>query len=191
MTEIEDSAQRCKHIVASLLDFSRPSRGERQPVSLAQVIEQALFLCHTQFDKRRFRATVSIAEDVSQVMGDRNQLGQVVLNLASNAFQAMEAQGHGQLTIDVVVEDEYFVLLSIEDDGEGIPPQYTAKVFEPFFTTKPEGKGTGLGLSISYSIVKDHGGSIEVESEPGKGTRFEVRLPHDEADVIELEDEDG
>ncbi|MFT7624512.1 MAG: two-component system NtrC family sensor kinase [Myxococcota bacterium] len=177
VSEIEDSAHRCKHIVASLLDFSRPSRGERHPVDMQQVVDQALFLCHTQYDRSHYATTFDVPTDLPTIVGDRNQLGQVALNLISNAFQAMESTGGGRVEMSLeCIEDEWLVLV-VRDNGQGIDDRYVAKIFEPFFTTKPEGKGTGLGLSISYSIVKDHGGSIEVESTLGEGTCFEVRLP--------------
>ncbi len=175
LVEIEESAQRCKRIVSSLLDFSRPSRGERRPVDLVAVIEQAIFLCRTQYSQSRYKVTRELEDALPHVTGDKNQLGQVMLNLISNAFGAL-GDG-GEVTIGAAADPGERVRIWVADDGVGIEPRYQVKVFEPFFTTKPEGKGTGLGLSISYSIVKDHGGTIEVESAVGVGTKFEIALP--------------
>jgi len=175
LTEIEESAQRCKRIVSSLLDFSRPSRGERKAVDLAAVIEQAIFLCQTQYGSNRYTITRCFDADGASIIGDKNQLGQVMLNLISNACGAMD--GRGEVEVGINAEAGRHVQIWVADNGSGIEPRYLAKIFEPFFTTKPEGKGTGLGLSISYSIVKEHGGTIEVDSTVGVGTRFELTFP--------------
>ena len=177
LTEIEDSAQRCKRIVSSLLDFSRPSRGERKPVDLRPVVEQAVFLCRTQFRQSRVTIETAFASGPDPVvLGDRNQLQQVLLNLMSNAYHAMEETG-GQILVRSAVEEGHAVHLTVEDDGQGIEKRYVEKIFEPFFTTKAEGKGTGLGLAITYSIIRDHGGTIRVDSAVGEGTRFTLRFP--------------
>jgi two-component system NtrC family sensor kinase len=175
--EIEESAKRCKKIVASLLNFSRPSRGERRSVNLAQVVEQSLFLLRTQFKRAQVTTTVEFGENLPLVVGDANQLQQVVMNLISNAWQALEDVGGGTLDITANLIPDEWVDLVVRDTGPGIPERHLDKVFDPFFTTKAEGKGTGLGLSISYGIIKDHGGTIEVDSQAGVGTTFTVRLP--------------
>jgi signal transduction histidine kinase len=102
------------------------------------------------------------------------QLNQVFMNLLVNAAQAME--GFGRITIDLFEQDEALVV-RISDTGKGIAPEHLSRIFEPFFTTKPVGEGTGLGLSLSYSIIHRHQGTLEVESEVGKGTCFTIRLP--------------
>ncbi|MEJ7636442.1 MAG: ATP-binding protein [Singulisphaera sp.] len=102
------------------------------------------------------------------------QINQVVMNLVSNAIEACVAGGRVAVTTRPGAEG---VEIHVADDGRGIEPAIRDNIFDPFFTTKPVGQGAGLGLSISYGIVKDHGGSIDVESEPGRGTRFVVRLP--------------
>ena len=106
------------------------------------------------------------------------QINQVVLNLLVNAMQAIEATGRGAGRIEIATRcagDE--VILEVADDGCGIPAEILPRIFDPFFTTKPVGQGTGLGLAISHGIVADHGGRIEVESTPGRGSRFRVILP--------------
>src|SRR5262249_52622421 len=102
------------------------------------------------------------------------KINQVMMNLVMNAIDACP-QG-GTVTVRTRAEDDAIVL-EVIDTGQGIDPEIRDRIFDPFFTTKPVGVGTGLGLSISYGIVKDHGGVIEVDSAPGKGSRFTVRLP--------------
>jgi signal transduction histidine kinase len=105
-----------------------------------------------------------------------DRLQQVFLNLLTNACHAMPKGG--TLSINTMTsEDGSHVLITVEDTGEGILPEHQDKIFDPFYTTKKPGKGTGLGLSISYRIVKEHGGSIVMESEVGKGTKFIVSIP--------------
>ena len=176
LTEIDQSARRCKRIVASLLDFSRPSRGERRPVELSEVCEQAIFLCKTQFGREPATLLTQYDESVPAILGDRNQIYQVIVNLLSNAYGAMEGKA-GKIRVGTRVTPDREIRLFVSDEGTGIEPRYLAKIFEPFFTTKPEGEGTGLGLSITYSIVQDHGGQIEVNSVVGKGTQFELVFP--------------
>ena len=123
------------------------------------------------------QTNVRFDDGVPLVVGDANQLQQVVMNLISNAWQALEDVGGGELDITANLIPDQWVDLIVSDTGPGIPERHLDKVFDPFFTTKPEGKGTGLGLSISYGIIQDHGGTIEVDSQTGMGTTFTVRLP--------------
>ena len=102
------------------------------------------------------------------------QINQVFLNLLVNAAQSID--GRGTITVSTGCSDDS-VWIKIADSGKGIEPAHLKRIFEPFFTTKPVGVGTGLGLSVSYSIVRRHGGSLEVDSEVGKGTTFTIRLP--------------
>jgi signal transduction histidine kinase len=103
------------------------------------------------------------------------KLNQVFLNLVINAAQAIEERG--VIEIRTCRDGRHSVCVEIADTGKGIAPEQLPRIFDPFFTTKPIGKGTGLGLSIAYGIVQRHGGRIEVESAPGAGTRFRIRLP--------------
>ena len=109
---------------------------------------------------------------------DRNQMKQVFLNLFHNALQAMPSGGELKLqTREAIRDGRAWVIASVRDSGEGILPEHKERLFEPFFTTKSNQGGTGLGLSVTYGIVTDHGGRIEVESQPGKGSTFTVWLP--------------
>jgi signal transduction histidine kinase len=121
-----------------------------------------------------------LAPDLPWVSIDRNQMKQVFLNLFHTALQAMPSGGELKLLTRKAIRDgRAWVIASVRDTGEGIPPEYRERVFEPFFTTKSDQGGTGLGLSVTYGIVTDHGGRIEVDSQPGDGSVFTVWLPID------------
>jgi two-component system NtrC family sensor kinase len=173
--EIEDSALRCKRIVESLLNFSRISRGERVEVNLQAIAERAHFLCNRRFQQRNVGVTTEYGDDVSTVIGDPNQLQQVILNLLNNAADACSSGD--MVTIRTGEVANQLLYLEVSDNGEGIDATNLEKVFEPFFTTKPDGEGTGLGLSISYGIIEDHGGTIEIRSDIGVGTTFKIVFP--------------
>jgi two-component system NtrC family sensor kinase len=120
--------------------------------------------------------SLDLAADLPPVPCDPSQMQQVALNLVLNGAESTHSKGQGKLFIRTR-SDESHVLLSVTDNGEGIPKENLAKIFDPFFTTKPEGKGVGLGLAVLYGIVQSHGGDVEVTSQPGAGTTFTVSLP--------------
>jgi two-component system NtrC family sensor kinase len=165
---------RAADIVRGLLDFARERAAIKEPLEINEVIRRTTRLIRNQklFDQ------IVIEEDLKDglpdVDGDMNQLQQVFLNLSLNACEAMP--GGGKLTIISRSEDGK-VAVTLADSGCGIKKEHFDKIFEPFFTTKPVGKGTGLGLSVSYGIVEQHGGTLEVESEEGKGATFTILLP--------------
>jgi two-component system NtrC family sensor kinase len=172
---IQDAAMRAKRIVESLLRFSRqPRQDERGEVDLARVVEDALFLMQPQLRDGRVELVRELLP--ARVLGNANQLQQVVVNLLVNALQAIGH--HGRITVaTAAAERPGRMMLSVADDGPGVPPELAGRVFEPFFTTKPEGQGTGLGLSICYRIVEEHGGTIHHRPAPGRGAEFVVELP--------------
>jgi two-component system, NtrC family, sensor kinase len=174
---IDREVDRCTRIVDGLLDFSRPKPTPRRPVALNALVEETLFLLKHHQRFKRLQVVRALAPGLPDTIGSQEQLIQVLMALMLNALDAME-QG-GQLTVRTAPSsarpDE--VVVEIEDTGVGIPPAEQSRIFEPFYTTKPPGRGTGLGLSICYGIVADHRGRIEVDSVPGRGTRFRVHLP--------------
>jgi two-component system NtrC family sensor kinase len=175
LAEIERAAVRCKKIVSDLLDFSRMSAGkEMQWVDLKLLIEKIVPFIKAEIKSYNIDLKIDLKENLPNVYGDPNRLQQVFLNLLTNAAQAMPKGG--RLTVSAH-QSKTSVCVCVEDSGHGIASEHMHKIFDPFFTTKPPGKGTGLGLSISYRIVKEHNGSIDVESKPGKGARFIVTLP--------------
>jgi signal transduction histidine kinase len=160
--------------VNSLLNFSRTSSTEYEEVDLNRIIRETLQLIHPQLDKSRIAAEERLAGTLGLVRGNSGKLQQVFLNLFLNARDAME-QG-GTLTVETS-SNEVSARVEIIDSGCGIPEENLARIYDPFFTTKGAKKGTGLGLSITYGIVKEHGGSIGVLSQPGQGTRFHLEFP--------------
>jgi two-component system NtrC family sensor kinase len=167
--------QRCKTIVASLLDFARQHQVEVQELDLNALIRTIVNI----EQRREVYTSVEIVEelnpDIPTIQADPAQLQAVFINLMSNAVEAMP-QG-GKLTIRTQPGPPGMVFVVLEDTGVGIPPENLAKLFTPFFTTKPIGKGTGLGLAITYGIIKMHRGQINVQSRVGKGTSFSFQLP--------------
>ncbi len=174
---MDKEVERCTEIVSGLLDFSRPKGKAKQLVQLNAVVEDALFLLKHHKAFGQLAVTRELDPGLPRTMASAEQLIQVLMALMLNALDAME--GGGRLTLRTgrsrVHVDELFV--EVADTGAGIPRAQLSQIFEPFFTTKPPGRGTGLGLSISYGIVREHGGRIEVESQPGQGSLFRVVLP--------------
>lgn len=161
----------------SLRGFARLDQAAVDRVDLQQAIASSLELIRGLLERRHI-AVEQREDGVLPVVCAPAQINQVVLNLLINAMQAIEATGRGCGRIAIESRsrgDE--VMLEVADDGCGIPAAIQPRIFDPFFTTKPVGRGTGLGLAISHGIVADHGGRIEVESAPGRGSRFRVILP--------------
>ncbi len=170
---------RCRDIVSSLLSFSRPVDSSFIPVNLNKCINDTLFILKHHL-KEQHKVTVStyLYKDLPDIMGDESQLKQVIINLLTNALDAIGEDG--TILIRTSLEKDGWVELIVEDSGCGIPMAIQNKLFEFFFTTKPVGKGIGIGLSTCYSIVKHHKGEISVSSEEGKGATFCVLIPERE-----------
>jgi two-component system, NtrC family, sensor kinase len=174
---IQSEVQRCKGIVDSLLDFSRPKASDKSLVDVNAAVERTLFILkhHTRFKKLDVR--VDLDRSLGAVVrANEEQLVQVFMSLLLNAMDAMQENGTVALRTKWG-EDAASVVAEVVDQGEGIRRADLPKIFEPFFTTKPPGRGTGLGLSICYAIVAEHGGRIEVDSAPGEGSVFRIVLP--------------
>jgi hypothetical protein len=169
---------RASEIVNSLLNFSRTSPTAFVPVDLNKVVKETLTLVEHQFANSSVKVDVALDESIAQIKGSPGKLQQVFLNLFLNARDAIESGGAsgGLLTIETSRWNGA-VRVSVRDTGAGIAPENLARIFDPFFTTKGALKGTGLGLSVSYGIVREHGGDIEVQSQPGKGTQFVLTFP--------------
>ncbi|MDZ7316592.1 MAG: ATP-binding protein [candidate division KSB1 bacterium] len=174
--QIAAEAERCRHIVQGLLEFSRQAGLHCQAVSIQEIIESTLKLINEQAIFRNIEIKKFYNEHLPPVYADRLQIQQVLLNLFVNAAEAMNSKG--VLTI-AVREDKPAkrVYVSVQDTGTGMSKKVQEKIFDPFFTTKPVGKGTGLGLAIVYGIIKRHHGDIRVESRIGKGSTFTFYLP--------------
>jgi two-component system NtrC family sensor kinase len=170
----QSEVERLIEIVQRMLDFYRPSRGGIETADLNQVVNNVLALAHKRFQHGDVEVHTDLAPDLPEVPVVPDQISQVLLNLVINAVEALPSGGDVWLKTELS-DQGHEVLLSVRDSGPGVPPERMAYLFEPFYTTKTE--GTGLGLAISYGIVERHGGTIEVLSEPDRGTTFVVRLP--------------
>ena len=172
VNESRDGLVRVKQIVQDLKDFSHVDEAEWQWVDLHQCLNSTLNIVNNEI---KYKAEVMKEfGDLPKVECMASQLNQVFMNLLINASHAIEKRG--SIIIRTRLEDEW-VCIEIIDTGRGIEPAHMNRLFEPFFTTKPVGIGTGLGLSLSYGIVNKHGGHIDVERKPGKGSRFRILLP--------------
>lgn len=172
ISESQEGTRRVKSIVQNLREFSHVGKGEWEFADINKGIESTLSIA---WNELKYKAEV-IKEygDIPQIECLPQQLNQVFMNLLVNAAQAITT--HGQIKIKTYREVKN-IIIEISDSGVGIPRENIARIFEPFFTTKEVGKGTGLGLSVVYGIVRQHNGTIEVESEVDKGTTFRVSLP--------------
>jgi two-component system NtrC family sensor kinase len=168
-------AQRVAHIAGSLLSFARQPPREHHAVDLNRVLQDTLLLVEPSMPTGRVTVRRTLAPALPAVWGDANALQQVVMNLLTNARDAV-ADG-GEITVETVAPAgaDARVRLLVRDSGAGIAAEALPRIFDPFFTTKPN--GTGLGLSITYGIVQDHRGTIDVRSVPGAGTTFTVSFP--------------
>jgi two-component system NtrC family sensor kinase len=174
LEKIAKQTFRASEIVNSLLNFSRTSPTAFEEVDVNRIIQESLVLIQHQMEKAGITIQLDLEEQIPSMKGNPGKLQQVFLNLFLNARDAMGAGGsltiRSRRGIDAVVVD-------VIDTGHGIEPEHLNRIFDPFFTTKAGKKGTGLGLSVSYGIVREHGGLIEVESQPGEGTRFHLEFP--------------
>jgi signal transduction histidine kinase len=177
LDEATHGTVRMQHIVRDLKTFSRADDEQRGNVDLQNVLESSISMCWNEI---RHRATLGRdLGDTPLVDANESRLGQVFLNLLINAVQAMPKRraSANRITVRTSTDEEGWAVIEVADNGRGIEPDRIGRVFEPFFTTKGISEGTGLGLSICRSIVHDAGGTIDVQSEPGQGTAFIVRLP--------------
>jgi two-component system NtrC family sensor kinase len=176
--KIASEATRCATIIRGLLDFSRPKKPQKKLTPLSTTIDECLSLVEDRAIFQNIEVLRDYAPDVPATVMDPAQMQQVYMNLIINAAEAMG--GVGRLTVTTRHDAARGVVqASFQDTGHGISDENMARIFDPFFTTKEVGHGTGLGLAISFGIVKEHGGTITVESEEGVGTTFTIELPVD------------
>jgi signal transduction histidine kinase len=205
LEEVLKAAHRAKDLVQQILTFSRQSGQERKPVKVQLIIKEALQLLRASIPAS-IEIINKIDDDCHPVMGDATQIHQVIMNLCTNAYQAMQDKGG---TLEVNLSEVYVgyeetakkigmqpgkhLQLLVRDEGCGMDAVVLGRIFEPYYTTKEQGKGTGLGLSVIHGIVKNHRGDISVTSSPGKGTTFKVYLPitEDAEIATELEPSNG
>jgi len=183
------AGHRATDLVQHILTFSRHSDIDKQPLRVSLLIKEAI-----KFLRASLPASIEIKTNIrdkdATILADATQVHQVVMNLCTNATQAMKKEGgvlticleKNTLTVMDILEQETinpgdYLKLSVSDTGHGIPDEFINRIFEPFFTTKKKGEGTGMGLSVVHGIIKEMGGTIAVESDPGKGSVFHVIIP--------------
>ena len=187
-TKIAQAAERSVRIVKNFLTLARQRAPERASMHLNDVVAAAMDLLAYALQVDNIEVECRLAAGLPTLWADPHQLQQVVVNLVSNAHQAMQAMATPQrLTISTALDaTRRSVQLTVADTGPGIPHDLRQRIFEPFFTTKPVGQGTGLGLSLCQGIVESHGGTIHVENAPGQGAVFRVELPVEDAPAAVL-----
>jgi two-component system NtrC family sensor kinase len=172
--KIETASLQARDIIRKLLVFARQRPPKKMRVNLNQVVEDGLFFFEARCAKEGVELIRTLSPNLPEITADPAQLSQVLVNLVVNALQSIP--GAGRITVETRFCDNS-VCLIVADTGIGMSRQVLEKIFVPFFTTKDVGQGTGLGLPVVHGIVTAHGGSIDVESKEGHGTRFEIRLP--------------
>jgi two-component system NtrC family sensor kinase len=172
--KIEEHVERARKITHNMLGFARRMEHRLDDVDINDVLNQTIELLKNHAQINNIEISKDLKSDLPIISSDQAQLQQVLLNLINNAIDAIEKDG--LIKIKTRKKGSHIVI-SIEDNGPGIPEKHLKKIFDPFFTTKGVGKGTGLGLSVSYNIIEKLGGLITVESKPSKGTVFCVKLP--------------
>jgi PAS domain S-box-containing protein len=179
---IQQTGLEIKEIVRALLDFARESADELQIVSAHDVVHSTLDLVRRTNAHKGIEFVENYETEDATLMGNANQLKQLVLNLIANAREAMP---NGGVVGVEVRRDGPEVLIVVSDEGVGVPPELVGRIFEPFFTTRRGRGGTGLGLPVSLGIAETHGGTLTVATEPGQGSTFTVRLPAAESEIEE------
>ena len=188
IAEISKAAAKAKHLVRQILTFSRKAEADQRPMSVNRAVRDASAILERTIPKM-INLNLDLADDLQTVKADPQQIEQILLNLASNAADAID--GAGTITVTTgnarmerkrcdICGEEFsgtYVMLSVKDTGSGIDPEILPRIFDPFFTTKAVGRGTGLGLSTVYGVLTSHGGHMACETQPGEGTEFRVYLP--------------
>jgi signal transduction histidine kinase len=172
---IEKASLHAREVVRKLMLFSRQMPPQKSRVAVNQLVEEGFYFLESRCAKEGIEVARSLAPNLPDITADRSQLHQVLVNLVVNAIQAMP--GGGRLTVATRAEGEDHIAITVEDTGVGMSEDVLRQIFVPFFTTKDVSEGTGLGLSVVHGIITAHGGSVNVESQAGRGTEFEIRLP--------------
>ena len=174
MADAKQEAVQINRILSDLLETARPRQPQFRPADLVATAEHAVGFARQQAITKRIHIELEAKRELPAVDHDPNQINQVLLNLLLNAVQSMDKPGTVHVSLDADDAAEY-AMITVADEGKGIPPEHIHNIFRPFFTTK--GHGTGLGLSLARRTIEAHGGKIEVTSEVGKGTCFVISLP--------------
>jgi two-component system NtrC family sensor kinase len=191
---IVSEANRCRNIVRGLLNFARQSRVTKTPTDLSQLVAEVLAIMAAKAGEKGVELEAAVDEKLEPVPIDADQFKQMLVNLVDNGVDATQKGGRVRIAARPDVYGDAIVI-EVADTGCGIPEENLPNLFAPFFTTKQLGKGTGLGLAIAYGVVKMHSGSIDVDSRPGEGTLFRIRIPRNHGDATahasEIDDTKG
>jgi two-component system NtrC family sensor kinase len=176
---IHNEIFRCKDILMSLLDFARPSSGTIREIDINELIKEVILLVNYRAKRLNHDIRLDLNRDLPKILADPGNLRQLFMNIIINSMYFTPEGGSVIIrsALNRAPDGRNVIRVSITDTGTGISDDIIEKIFDPFFTTKPVGDGTGLGLSICHKIIEEHAGDITVESEPGKGTTFIIRLP--------------
>jgi PAS domain S-box-containing protein len=181
LRSIFEGGERIKKIVKDLKDFARQdTTGIHTRIDLNQVVDAAVALMENRIKKATNQISVETEPNLPEISGSFQRLEQVVVNLINNACEALPDRNHGLRIATAIGPDRDVVLLTVQDQGAGIPEYELSRILDPFFTTKRDSGGTGLGLSISDGIVREHGGTLTFDSVPGEGTEVTMALPINE-----------
>ncbi|MFA6498696.1 MAG: ATP-binding protein, partial [Desulfurivibrionaceae bacterium] len=175
MERVDGETERLRVIIHNLLDYAKPKEQHLAKADTNQVIQKILSLVQNMLDISNIKIKLTLAEDLPDIYIDEHQIQQVLVNMATNAIQAMDKGGELRIASRYLSDNDEIVI-EIGDNGKGIAPEFLDHIFDPFFTTKEE-SGTGLGLWVSYGIIKNHQGNIRVASQVGVGTTFTITLP--------------
>ena len=200
--EIKFAAERASHLTRQLLAFSRKQRLNFKTVDLNSILAKMQSMLHRIIGEEISLESVLHA-DMCKIRADVSQIEQVIVNLIVNAKDAIENRGYIKVSTEIIcieaghslpyktVKPSKYIQLNVEDSGKGMPKNILENVFVPFFTTKQQGEGTGLGLSTVYGIISQSGGWIEIDSEPGKGTKVKIYLPESNEEIAVLISEEN
>jgi len=195
LKEVRTASLRAKDVVRQLLSFARKTELEKKPINITPIIKEALKLLRSSIPTS-IEIRQDIPKDIDTILADPTQINQVLINLCTNAAHAMPNGGVLEIKLENVKLGEAatsnspdlnpgrYLNLTVSDTGYGINPKDIDRIFDPYFTTKEVGRGTGMGLAVIHGIIKGHGASVSVQSQPGKGTTFSIFFPVVEADAI-------
>lgn len=188
LSQIGEQTDRARDIIRSILEFSKAKELKKETFSLKNLVDETLRFVRGEIPTE-VEITVDVPDEI-KLYADKQRIQQVFLNLIKNAIEAISVKGTVAISARAVagggerdfknVTEDSIVYIKIQDSGAGIDPEILPKIFDPFFTTKDGGKGSGLGLFITHAIIEEHGGSIKVESQPGRGATFLIQLPQKE-----------
>ncbi len=176
LEKVAGETTRCRDIVKGLLDFARQTEPKVEESDVNEILNRTLSLVENQASFQNVKINKVLSPSLPEILMDSSQIQQVFTNIILNAAEAIEEEGELTVVTRMAPDNEH-IEIEFTDTGCGIPPENHEKIFDPFFTTKEVGRGTGLGLAVSYGIIARHKGTIELKSDPGKGSTFIVRLP--------------